>query len=322
MKWNRLPSKLAAESKMQGESELYTQAHEDSSTGSTKQFAAALEFQKKSNAFYRLMRLDKPIGILLLWYPTAWALWLANEGLPSIKILILFILGTILMRSAGCVINDIADRNIDKHVCRTQLRPLTTGELNLSEAFFLLIFLLVCALVILLCLPSACFLWSLIAVIITGVYPFCKRFLSAPQIVLGFAFSMGIPMAYVASGSRFNITIIILLLINFLWIIAYDTMYAMTDKEDDLKIGVKSTAIFFANYDRLIIASILLIMHSSWLLLAYYSLLGKLFYIVWFLAAGILFYQYSLIYNRQPKECFKSFLISSYYGALMWFALL
>jgi len=276
----------------------------------------------KWNAFYRLMRLDKPIGILLLWYPTAWGLWLANQGMPSITLIVLFFLGTVVMRSAGCVINDIADRNIDKHVHRTKLRPLTAGELALEDAFFLLISLLVCALIILLCLPPACFFLALIAVFITGVYPFCKRFLNAPQVVLGFAFSMGIPMAYAASGTMLNETTLLLLLINFFWIIAYDTMYAIVDKKDDLKIGVKSTAIYFAQYDRFIIGFLLFTMHLLWLLLASYTTVGWHFYVLWFLATGVLLYQQKLIHNRQPDQCFRSFLISSYYGAIMWIALL
>lgn len=276
---------------------------------------------KKWSAFYRLMRLDKPIGILLLWYPTAWALWLANAGIPPLKLLILFSLGTILMRSAGCVINDIADRNIDKHVQRTQFRPLTSGAVSLEDALFLLFILLSGALVVLLFLPKNCFLWALLSLILIGVYPFCKRFLNAPQVVLGFAFSMGIPMAYTASGIAFNRQTFLVLLINFFWIIAYDTIYAMVDKEDDLKIGVKSTAIYFASYDRFVIGTLFIAMHSLWLLLVIYSSKSYLFYSSWFLATGVLFYQYHLIYNREGNDCFRAFLMSSYYGALMWLSL-
>ncbi len=276
----------------------------------------------KWNAFYRLMRLDKPIGILLLLYPTVWGLWLANQGMPSFKLFVLFFLGTVVMRSAGCVINDIADRNIDKHVSRTKLRPLTAGALNLEDALFLLALLLVSALIILLCLPPACFFWALVALVITCIYPFCKRYISAPQVVLGLAFSMGIPMAYVASGTALNATTLLLLFINFFWIISYDTMYAMVDKEDDLKIGVKSTAIYFAHYDLFIIGFLQTTMHLLWLLLAIYSSLGWKFYPLWALAAGILVYQQILIHQRRPQDCFRSFLISSYYGALMWLALI
>lgn len=276
----------------------------------------------KWNAFYRLMRLDKPIGILLLWYPTAWGLWLANQTRPPIKLIILFALGTVFMRSAGCVINDIADRNIDKFVNRTKLRPLTSGELRLEDALFILFFLLAGSLAILLCLPSSCFIWAVVALLITGLYPFCKRFLSAPQVVLGFAFSMGIPMAYAASGRALDKVTLLLLLLNFCWIVAYDTMYAMVDREDDLKIAVKSTAIYFGQHERLIIALLLGLMHLLWLIVAHYSLVGWYFYLFWFLGAGVLCYQQHLIHRRQIEQCFRAFLISSYYGMLMWLALI
>lgn len=276
----------------------------------------------KWDAFYRLMRLDKPIGILLLWYPTAWALWLANQGLPPIKLIILFFVGTVLMRSAGCVINDIADRNIDKHISRTKLRPLTAGELSLESALFLLALLLISSLMILLCLPPTCFIWAIIAVLFTAIYPFCKRFLSAPQVVLGFAFSMGIPMAYVASGAPLDKVMVLLVILNFCWIVAYDTMYAMVDREDDLKIGVKSTAIYFAQYDRLIIGILLWVMHILWLVLAHFSLVRWYFYAFWLLACGVVVYQQKLIHKRETALCFRAFLVSSYYGVLMWIAVM
>ena len=275
----------------------------------------------KWRAYYRLMRLDKPIGILLLWYPTAWALWLANNGKPPLYLVFQFFIGTVLMRSAGCIINDLADRNIDKHVRRTRLRPLAAGEISVQEAIILLFILLWLAFLVLVFLPTACFIWALFALGITFLYPFCKRFLNAPQVILGLAFSMGIPMVYVASGVMIS-KIILLLVINFCWIIAYDTMYAMVDKEDDLKIGVKSTAIYFARYDRFIIGSLLFIMHFLWLFVAEAASLGLMFYILWLMAGGVLLYQQSLIHKRLPEQCFRSFLISSYYGALMWLAVL
>ncbi|KTD34247.1 4-hydroxybenzoate-octaprenyltransferase [Legionella moravica] len=274
----------------------------------------------KWSAYWRLARLNKPVGILLLWYPTAWALWIANKGNPSLKLFTLFLLGTVFMRSAGCVINDIADRNVDRYVARTKLRPLTSGEVSLFESFLVLIFLLFCSLFILINLPQACFYLALVSLFITFLYPFCKRFFNAPQVVLGLAFSMGIPMAYVASYAPMNGNLILLLLINFVWIVAYDTMYAMTDKEDDLKIGVKSTAIYFAEYDRFIIAVLLFTLHSLWLLWAYFFKTNSGFYLIWCAGAWILLYQIKLIHNRNPKECFRAFLVSSYYGMLMWAA--
>ena len=274
----------------------------------------------KWNAYWRLMRFDKPVGILLLWFPTAWALWLANKGLPSFQLLLLFLCGTVFMRAAGCIVNDIADRHIDKHVARTQLRPLTSGEVNLTEAFILLILLFLAALFVLIQLPYKCIYIGIVALFISLLYPFCKRFLNAPQLILGLAFSMGIPMAYVASGVSLNSECFLLFSINFAWIVVYDTMYAMTDKADDLRIGVKSTAIYFARYDRLIIGLLQCLFHSLWF---YWALLNHQnlgFYIFWSLAGLILTYQQKLIYKREPQNCFKAFIISAYYGALMWFA--
>lgn len=274
----------------------------------------------KWGAYWRLLRFNKPVGTLLLWCPTAWALWSANDGVPSFKLFFLFCAGSVLMRAAGCVFNDIADRNIDKHVARTKLRPLTSGEVSLPEAFGLLVILLCGSLGIALKLPSDCFYLAVIAFFITLLYPFCKRFLKAPQMVLGLAFSMGIPMAYTASGVHLNGSFIVLFIINFCWIVAYDTMYAMTDKEDDLRIGVKSTAIYFANYDRLIISLLLLLLQSLWLVWALMNQAHSMFYGFWLVATIVLLYQYQLIRKRLPSDCFKAFIISAYYGLLMWFA--
>lgn len=270
--------------------------------------------------YWRLMRFDKPAGILLLWFPTAWALWLANKGVPTLKLCILFLSGTVLMRAAGCVINDIADRNIDKHVARTKLRPLASGELNFLEAFVLLILLLLAALFLLIQLPRNCFYLGLMALFISFLYPFCKRFLDAPQLILGLAFSMGIPMAYVASEVALNSEFFLLFAINFFWILAYDTMYAMADKEDDLKIGVKSTAIYFASHDRLIIGILQCLFHSLWLYWAFMSQVSSWFYLFWLIAGFILVYQQKLINKREPNQCLKAFIISIYYGLLMWLA--
>ena len=272
----------------------------------------------KWGAYWRLCRFDKPIGTLLLWYPTAWALWIANKGYPDLRLCLLFFLGTVFMRAAGCVINDIADRNIDKHVSRTLHRPLAANEISLLGAFTALGLLLFAALLVLINLPLSCYPWALLAVFVTFLYPFCKRFINAPQMVLGLAFSMGIPMAYAASNVAVNRETLILFCINFCWIVAYDTMYAMTDKADDLKIGVKSTAIYFGRYDRLIIGSLLACLHGLWLYWAVMQQIGSLFYMCWSIAGLVLVYQQKLIHQRQPQNCFKAFLISNYYGALMW----
>jgi 4-hydroxybenzoate polyprenyltransferase len=272
----------------------------------------------KWNAYWRLMRFDKPIGILLLWFPTAWALWLANKGLPPLHLVLLFLAGTVFMRAAGCVMNDLADRTIDKHVTRTRLRPLTSGEVRLNEAFALLFLLLLCALFILIQLPSPCIYLGIIALFIALVYPFCKRILNAPQLVLGLAFSMGIPMTYAATNGYLDKECSLLFLINFFWILTYDTMYAMVDKADDLRIGVKSTAIYFAQYDRLIIGLLQSLIQGLWLYWALINQINMKFYIFWLAAATILIYQQKLIYKREPNDCFKAFRVSAYYGALMW----
>lgn len=276
----------------------------------------------KWNAYWRLMRFDKPVGILLLWFPTAWALWLANNGAPPLKLFLLFLSGTVLMRAAGCVINDIADRGIDKHIARTKLRPLTSGEISLKQALTLLGVLLFAAFLILLQLPWNSFYLGFIALFIAILYPYCKRFISAPQLVLGLAFSMGIPMAYVVSGVALNAESALLFAINFAWIVAYDTMYAMTDKEDDLKIGVKSTAIYFASSDRLIIGLLQCVSHGLWLYWALSHNTHQWFYICWAAAGLVLIYQQKLISKREPAQCFKAFIVSAYYGALMWLAVI
>jgi 4-hydroxybenzoate polyprenyltransferase len=267
------------------------------------------------------MRFDKPVGILLLWYPTAWALWLANQGRPPILLVSYFFFGTIIMRSAGCVINDIADRKIDKHIRRTHLRPLTAGEITLYEAIILFSLLLIIAFFIVLLLPVKCLYWSVLALIITIIYPFCKRFFEAPQLVLGLAFSMGIPMAYAASGIAINSLVIELMLLNFAWIVAYDTMYAMADREDDLKIGVKSMAILLGEYDRLMILLLELFLHSGWLIVAKDIHASRLFYGFWTVASIVLIYQQRLLRERDPISCFHAFSSNAWYGLLMWAAL-
>jgi 4-hydroxybenzoate polyprenyltransferase len=268
------------------------------------------------------MRFHKPVGILLLWLPTAWALWIANQGTPSLALLSYFLLGTLFMRAAGCVVNDLADRHIDKHVHRTRMRPITTGEIGVPEALILLLGLLLCSLYIVLQLPMRCFYEALIALAITLIYPFCKRFFQAPQLMLGLAFSMGIPMAFTASGKTLNDTMIILFALNFFWIVAYDTLYAMADRVDDLRIGVKSTAILFAPYDRLIVLLLQMITHGLWLFLAlrlHYSL-G--FFVCWGIAITVLVYQHYLLQLNQESAYLKAFSSNVWYGLLMWLALM
>lgn len=200
------------------------------------------------SAYHKLMRMDKPIGIYLLLWPTLWALWIANEGMPSWHLLMVFCLGVVVMRAAGCVINDYADRKIDGHVKRTQLRPIPAGEATASEALQLFVLLLLIALGLVLTLNFDTILLSFGAVVLAFCYPFMKRYTHFPQVVLGAAFSWSIPMAFVASDQDLTPTVWLLYLANLLWTVGYDTYYAMVDRDDDIQLGVKSTAIAFGRH--------------------------------------------------------------------------
>jgi len=270
------------------------------------------------SAYWRLSRFHKPAGTLLLWAPTAWALWMANREAPSLRLFLLFLAGTIIMRAAGCVMNDIADRNIDGHVQRTKNRPLAAGELTVKQAFALLFVYLLLAFLIVLQLPLNCLYYAVLALLVTFVYPFCKRWINAPQLVLGIAFSMGIPMAYVASHVAFDTGMFMLLLINFLWIVAYDTQYALSDRPDDLLIGVKSTAILFGRFDTLIINVLQIACQLLWLILAWSRQLSWIFYVAWLCASLLFVYQQHLITSGKNDACWKAFASNSWYGLIMW----
>lgn len=269
-----------------------------------------------------LIRFHKPIGTLLLWYPTAWALWLAKLAPPPIWTVIYFFLGTFLMRSAGCVLNDIADRHIDQHVERTQSRPLASGKLSLPVAFLVLFILLLLAFSVLMQLPKNCFYEAVFALFITALYPFCKRFFEAPQLFLSIAFSMGIPMAYTALGVPLNLNTCLLFTLNFFWILAYDTLYAMADKTDDLRIGVKSTAILFGTYWHVMMVTCLTIMTALWLVIAFLNHFSLLFYLIWGLATGFLVFQNIHLSKISTPHYTKAFTTQSHYGLLMWGALI
>lgn len=273
-------------------------------------------------SYFHLARFHKPIGIYLLWSPTAWALWVSNQGSPPVKLVVLFLLGTVFMRAAGCIMNDIADRKIDGHVKRTQNRPLVTGELKLIQALFALAFFLFASLLILTQLPTSCVYYALLAVFVTLIYPFCKRFIQGPQLILGLAFSLGIPMAFAALGKPNQQSMYYLLLINYLWIVAYDTQYALADRKDDLALGVKSTAIWFAQYDRLIIGLLQCTFHLLWLLLAQLLNLSIIFYWIWGIGALILMYQHKLTSNYVEQRCMQAFSLNGWYGLLLWLALM
>lgn len=264
-----------------------------------------------------LMRLHKPIGIFLLLWPTLWAVLISSHGHPSLWILIIFILGTLFMRSAGCIINDIADRQFDGHVFRTRERPLITQQVTLKEA--LLLFTLLCGISfgLALTLNLHTLLLAIPALLLTMIYPFMKRFMHMPQLILGLAFSWGIPMAFVAIQNTVPFTAWLMMLANILWTIAYDSEYAMVDREDDLKIGVKSSAILFGRYDRFIIA--LLQISSLVLLMIVGSLemLNKWYDISLGLVVLLMLYQDSLIYQRNPEQCFKAFKNNHWVGTVI-----
>lgn len=272
--------------------------------------------------YLQLMRFDKPIGSLLLLWPTLWAVWLASDGNPSGDLVWIFAFGVVVMRSAGCVINDFADRKVDPLVERTEQRPLASGSLSPTKALSLFMLLSLLALGILFLLPKAVWPWSIPAMIFTIIYPFMKRFFQAPQAVLGVAFSFSIPMVYVACAKPFDITFCLLLMINFCWVIAYDTAYAISDKEDDLKIGVKSTAILFGQHDRLIIGILQCAVLLGWLLLMILQGLSAIFLLSLLIVIGMFVYQQWLIKDRHRALCFQAFLNNGWVGGVLWFGLI
>ncbi len=274
--------------------------------------------KQKINAYERLMRLDKPIGILLLLWPTLWGLWLASRGKPDIVILWIFVLGTVLMRSAGCVMNDWADRKFDGHVARTQHRPLATGEVSPKEALVLALGLSFGAFLLVLFLNKLTILLSCLALFFAFTYPFTKRFIAIPQAYLGIAFGFGILMAYTALTNSIPLSAWLLLAANISWAIAYDTEYAMVDREDDLNIGIHSSAIFFGRYD---VLAITLCYTMTLLLLTVVGYLNGLrwpYYLGLLVAVVVAAYHFKLIQHRQPAQCFKAFLHNNYFGGAVF----
>ena len=276
------------------------------------------EFMKFSKwpSYVQLMRLDNPIGSFLLLWPTLWALWLANNGFPDPKVLVIFILGVVFMRSAGCVINDYADRHIDGEVKRTNHRPLATGAVSETEAKVLFVTLVFLSFLLVLQLNFYAIALSVIAVLLAFIYPFMKRYTHLPQLFLGAAFGWSIPMAYGATVEALPLDCWILFLANLTWTIAYDTQYAMVDRDDDLRIGVKSTAILFAEYDNKIIALLQLITLLLLIYLGYAQQLNTGYFIVLAIAAAHFIYQCKMTKTRIREACFKSFLNNNYVG--MW----
>jgi len=272
----------------------------------------------KISAYSKLMRFDKPIGIFLLLWPTLWPLWLINKGFPGPKMFLIFVLGVVVMRSAGCVINDIVDKDIDPSVERTKTRPLANQSLTIREAYFLLLFLLSIALGLVLQLNLSSFFWALGGLSITVIYPFCKRFLSAPQLILGFAFSWSIPMVYVANNLALSAEAYLLWLSVGLWIVVYDTFYALVDKEDDLKIGINSTAILFGERVGLITGLLQSSVIVLWVLIGLIYELNYIYFSSLVVVACFFVRQQLLIKAREPNQCLKAFLENNYVGLVVF----
>ena len=268
--------------------------------------------------YARLMRLDKPIGTLLLLWPTLWALWLAARGVPDVRILAIFMLGTLLMRSAGCVINDFADRDFDPHVERTRERPLAARRVSIREALLLAAALALVAFLLVLQLNALTVLLSVIALFLAASYPFTKRFFALPQAYLGIAFGFGIPMGYAAVLGSVPGEAWWLLLANIVWTIGYDTEYAMVDRADDVRIGIRTSAILFGRLD---VAAVLACQAAF---LASMAVLGAQIGLAWpyyaglAVAAALAGYQYLLIRARQPADCFAAFLNNNWVGAAVF----
>jgi 4-hydroxybenzoate polyprenyltransferase len=271
--------------------------------------------------YARLMRLDRPIGIWLLLWPTLWALWISSRGKPDPRIFIIFVVGTVLMRSAGCAINDYADRSFDPHVARTKDRPLAAGRISTLEALLLFAMLSLAALMLALQLNKATLLLAVVGGFLAVSYPFVKRFLTVPQMYLGLTFGWGIPMAFEAQFDQVPRVAWLLLLANVMWVTVYDTIYAMVDRDDDRKIGVRSTAILFGDSDRHIIAALQIMT-----LLTLY-LVGRMIHTGYWYGAGlcvgaaIFAYQLWLIRARDRDSCFRAFLNNNYFGMAVFIGL-
>lgn len=277
-----------------------------------------MTFKERLNLYEKLMRLDKPIGILLLLWPTLWGLWISSYGHPNWGILWIFVLGTVLMRSAGCVINDYADRDFDRNVSRTQDRPLASGQISAKEALLLAAVLALLAFELILPLDRLVILLSLPALLIAATYPFTKRFFAIPQAYLGIAFGFGIPMAYAANVGAVPPIAWILLLANMFWAIAYDTEYAMVDRDDDIRIGIKTSAVTLGKYD---VLGVMLCYTAMLAILAGVGVrfkFGVLYYAGLLAATGIMGYHYTLIKDRERDKCFKAFLHNNWVGAAIF----
>ncbi len=268
--------------------------------------------------YAHLMRLHRPIGIYLLLWPTLWALWIAAEGHPDLLVVFVFVSGVVLMRSAGCVINDYADREFDPHVERSRDRPIAAGRVKPKEALALFMVLCLGAFALVLLMNKLTIYLSLAGVVLAASYPFMKRYTHLPQVYLGAAFGWAVPMAFAAQTGSVPKVAWLLFVATVLWATVYDTMYGMVDRDDDIKIGVKSTAVLFGEADRTIIAIIQLLFIAALLLIGQAAALGGYYYFGVLLAAALSIYQQYLIRNREPKYCFQAFLNNNWLGAAVF----
>ncbi len=276
----------------------------------------------RAQQYWLLGRFDKPIGILILLWPALWALWVASNGKPDLLVLTVICAGVVLMRAAGCVINDYADREFDPHVERTKQRPIAAGKVSPKEALILFVVLCLLAFALVLLLNLYTILLSFIAAFLAASYPFMKRYTHLPQAYLGIAFGFAVPMAFSAQTNAIPFIAWVMYLAVVLWALVYDTMYAMVDKEDDLKIGVKSTAILFGNHDREIMAALQLLILALLLSIGKMQNLGSFYYAGLAVAAGLSVYQQKLIFHRDRALCFKAFLNSNWFGLAVFTGLL
>ncbi len=270
--------------------------------------------------YIQLMRLDRPIGILLLLWPTVTALWIAAEGIPDLKVLIIFILGVILMRSAGCVINDFADRKVDGRVSRTKNRPLATGALVSNQALQLFSALGVLAFCLVLMLNTLTIMMSFVGLFLAATYPFMKRYTHFPQVYLGAAFGWAIPMAFAAQTGEVPTVAWLLFVANIFWTTAYDTFYAMADRDDDVLIGVKSTAVLFGDDDKVIVAVLQASFLFVMILVGQQLEMSLVYYIGVITAAGLSIYQQTLVKERRPALCIQAFLNNNWVGIAFFVA--
>ena len=277
-----------------------------------------MKFSERLDIYEKLMRLDKPIGILLLLWPTLWGLWLSSGGSPAPVVLVVFVLGVVLMRSAGCIVNDFADRNFDRHVERTKDRPLAARLISPREALLVAAGLALLAFLLVIQLNALVIQLSMVALALAIIYPFLKRVFPLPQAWLGVAFGFGIPMAYAAHQNQVTPLAWILLVANIFWAIAYDTAYAMVDRNDDMKLGLKSSAILFGRFD---VAGVM-VFHALFLscmgYVGYSAHYGACYFAGVAVATGVIIYQYRLIRERRREACFKAFLMNNYVGGAIW----